>query len=1633
MWSNNYIGIPFKYKGRDETGLDCWGLVRLIYKNEYNISLPSFGDDYSDNDIERISELIAQYKEGWESIDTPSEGTVVLFKVLGSESHVGIAISDTHFIHAREGYDSAIEAFNSPYWKRRLVGHFKYSQNKGAVLNAIPHPLRTERYTVPIPEGTKLDALAQWILKEYKIADELKSKVSIILNGTVVEQSQWSNITLKDTDTVEYRAIPTGGNTTRLVLTLAVMVVAASYGFDAGAAMGFTGTTATAVGSIAISLVGTALVNYIAPIRMPEFGAGTDAGSAERQLMTNGGQNRGTPYAAIPVVLGKVRVTPPLGAVNYLTYENERDSYLSMLLTWGYGPLTIDNSSFRIGEQSISNYTDYTLITLDRKATETTDLLDKFNSIYGRDITQINSNLELVCDGNPETTVTAGPWAEAISTEVVQSITIALHFPQGLRKVAIKGEAGGTSYKATVTFNVQYYYGGSWIALPDITLGNDSPKKDAFTYTKTYNLALGDIPTNTGLSIRIRRVTGDNVEDNPEYRYYHQSFLQNVTFSNNSTPAVDPVGTKIAKSALKIKATEQLNGTIEGINAVVQTYCKAWNGSAWLDASTSNPAALFRYVLEHPANAQKITDPSSKFDLVQLQHWSTYCDAYGFEYNAILGQQRSVLEVLRDICAAGRASPALIDGKWTVTIDEAKPNVIQHFTPHNSWGFESTKALPKLPDGLRVTYYDQDQNYQEAEIIVYAAGKSESNAELFESIQLPGVTKKSAVIDHARWHMAQARLRPEIYTLNSDIEYLVCNRGDRVKVMHDVPLWGLASGRIKNRISDTVFELDEDVPMVRNTDYTLRVRSSGGTTVVRNVVPVSSDGNYNQITITPSATELEINASDLFMFGELDRESNDLIVLSIEPTGNKSARLTLVDYGVTPTYNIFNDYLTLTNNTIFDSKITLPPKLLIDAFGSKTPSITQMVSDESAMELISSGVFRYNLIAAYSNAGQLPSTVASVEAQYDYAAATDNLNIRSVVTRYDKGSVTIPDVVDGENYKVRLRYVSTDGKFGKWTAWQTTTIVGKTRPPAAVTNFRAEPEYNAGRLRLTWNNNTEVDLKGYEVRTEDANWGTVANRIFYGNANNCSTISEDSVHITTYYVRAFDYAGKYSDTSAQVTFAAPVPDSPTNLSYTYGTTSNTNSTVTFTWKAPANSFFAIKEYKVVVSRPDAPNEEVYVSATKFTTAADWLGNATLSVQAIDTIGSESVVVNLTVPKYAPDPVVSINTQIVDNNVLLNWVYPSNTSLPVSHVLIKRGPSWDNPDKVIGEKNGTFTSIFELVGGSFTYWLAVVDTDNRESTPVAIPANVSQPPDFVFNAEYTSTFTGTKVNADKLASSNSLLMLVNTSENWYQHFNGHSWSTPQDQVNAGYPIYAQPSLLTASYEEIFDYEIILASSSITVSYAGAVISGVVDVGFTIQTSADGSTWTTPQSTTSVFATNFRYIKVRFVATGDTDKALYTLNNLIVRLDNKQVSDSGNVTALSTDTAGTIINFNREMIDVQSINLTAAGTTPLTAVYDFRDDTLDGTYSVVSGVCTVTATNHSLETGQRVKLFFSDGSPQTGTYTITKVNANQYTVSTIGQPNSTGAVITYPQSMRVYVFNTTNGTRQTAKVGWSIKGY
>jgi hypothetical protein len=373
--------------------------------------------------------------------------------------------------------------------------------------------------------------------------------------------------------------------------------------------------------------------------------------------------------------------------------------------------------------------------------------------------------------------------------------------------------------------------------------------------------------------------------------------------------------------------------------------------------------------------------------------------------------------------------------------------------------------------------------------------------------------------------------------------------------------------------------------------------------------------------------------------------------------------------------------------------------------------------------------------------------------------------------------------------------------------------------------------------------------------------------------------------------------------------------------------------------------------------------------------------------------------------------------------------PEKTSLPIQDILIKKGDVYETAEE-IGYKNGTFTSIQELSGGSYTYWLLVRDTDANLSSPVSITCQVSQPPDFVFNAQYFSTFSGTKSSA--INDGTGLLLPVSTTETWTTHFTSRSWADPAAQIAADYPIFIQPNNGSGSYVEVFDYGTVLGSSQITLNYQGEAIAGTPTISFEIGTSQDGITYTTITGAKSIFATLFRYVKITTNVTTTSDKDLYLLKTMDVLLSEKLITDAGSVSAFSTDSDGTIVNFAKEFIDISSITVSPNGTTLLTPVYDFKDSVIEGTYSVTSNVVTVNATAHGLLAGQKVRLTFISGTAPNGVYRVDSVvNANQYLVN-ITTSNTSGNISTYPESFRIYLFNSA-GVRTSGTVSWNVRGY
>lgn len=128
MWANGYVGIPYRHNADDRGGADCWGLVRLVYREEMGIELESHGGVYPD-DSEKSRQAAAQAalreRERWIKVTHPKPYDVLLLRVMGVPVHVGIVVDARSFLHVMKGTQSIIEPIYSAHWRKRIDGFFR--------------------------------------------------------------------------------------------------------------------------------------------------------------------------------------------------------------------------------------------------------------------------------------------------------------------------------------------------------------------------------------------------------------------------------------------------------------------------------------------------------------------------------------------------------------------------------------------------------------------------------------------------------------------------------------------------------------------------------------------------------------------------------------------------------------------------------------------------------------------------------------------------------------------------------------------------------------------------------------------------------------------------------------------------------------------------------------------------------------------------------------------------------------------------------------------------------------------------------------------------------------------------------------------------------------------------------------------------------------------------------------------------------------------------------------------------------------------------------------------------------------------------------------------------------------------
>ena len=622
-------------------------------------------------------------------------------------------------------------------------------------------------------------------------------------------------------------------------------------------------------------------------------------------------------------------------------------------------------------------------------------------------------------------------------------------------------------------------------------------------------------PTKGQYDIRVRRLTNDSNDD----KLIDKSYLTAL----KSISYVNPVSfANISGTAIRIKANDQLSGAIDSYNVIASTLLKGYNpnNGLWEDNKiSSNPADIFRYVLQSPAFAKHL--PDNKIDIEKLEEWWVYCDSIGLTFDKVIDYDTSVDDVLNDICAAGVATLSKVNNIYSVIIDNERPIIKGMVTPRNSWDYKGNINYPDLPHALRVEFRNQDKGYETDERIVYADGYNANNATLYERLEFSSCTNADLAYWYGRRYFATAILQPETHTFKMDFESMTFNRGDRITLVNDVILVGVGQGRIKELIVNNVnnptrvlgFTIDDELNIPSSINLAVRIRDNNVTQGYKYHLLQSVQGITDTFMFENSiAYSTAPGIGSLCAFVE-DGKELDLIITQIKPNKDQSATITAVNYAP-------ERFTPLDEIPDFDSNITISA----DFYQPLAPVLASPVqTDEKVGIKNTDGSFTSVAVISLVNRNE------------------DNVNpiilikprnttewYKPTTVKRDANEIVVTGLKDGEYYDFDIRYQRQTGLqlVSESLLIENVKFIGGSTPPATVKKFRVS--VTNGLALFTWLPNEDLDISHYVIRysglTSNVTWDNA--QIVMDNIKGTSITNV--IHKGTYLIKAVDVFGNES-------------------------------------------------------------------------------------------------------------------------------------------------------------------------------------------------------------------------------------------------------------------------------------------------------------------------------------------------------------------------------------------------------------------------------------------------------------------------------------------------------------------------
>jgi hypothetical protein len=307
---------------------------------------------------------------------------------------------------------------------------------------------------------------------------------------------------------------------------------------------------------------------------------------------------------------------------------------------------------------------------------------------------------------------------------------------------------------------------------------------------------------------------------------------------------------------------------------------------------------MLLYILRGRA-AQEHVNPDD-IDWRSFEDFYLWCEKHNYSCNAYLSEPVTVAEIFKMIGSTARADILRIDSLISVVQDIERQSHMGLFTPKNSINYSVTMMQADIPDAIGLRFINEKSGYAQNELKVYNTpdGNYKEEPKKIQKVDLWGVTDSAQARRIGMYNYACMKNRPFVHTIELDIEYLTCNKGDWIQYSGDIALTGSAQGRITALIfNENVcvgIRVDEPLETDPDKQYAVRIRKSDGTVSLKNAAAVQKpDVIYFS---EPFKRDDMPREGDIYAFGVRGYEVIDLIITDIQPQANFTAVLTCVEY-----------------------------------------------------------------------------------------------------------------------------------------------------------------------------------------------------------------------------------------------------------------------------------------------------------------------------------------------------------------------------------------------------------------------------------------------------------------------------------------------------------------------------------------------------------------------------------------------------------------------------------------------------------------------------------------------------------------------------------------------------------------